>query len=127
MDTFGPVAYVPEHCGIYFSVFLSFKLNIDVVVMVISDLEITKVAGASLGFVKTVLSPSYNSFLMSVLTSMYDPRAPKLAAVEEERKFLCNEEEVHDMRDDTKRKEEHFYPIMSPAQFNEAVTPTSPV
>ena len=101
MDTFGPVAYVPEHCGIYFSVFLSFKLNIGVVVMVIRDLEITKMTGASLGFVKTVLSTSYNSFLMSVLTSMYDPRAPKLAAVEVERKILCNEEEIHDMRDDT--------------------------
>ena len=35
MDTFGPVAYVLEHCGIYFSVFLLFKLIIDVVVMVI--------------------------------------------------------------------------------------------
>ena len=35
MDTFGPVAYVLEHCGIYFSVFLFFKLIIDVVVMVI--------------------------------------------------------------------------------------------
>ena len=28
MDTFGPVAYVLEHCGIYFSVFLFFKLII---------------------------------------------------------------------------------------------------
>ena len=37
---------------------------------------------------------------------MYDPRAPTLAAVEEERKNLCNEERLHDMRDDTKKKEE---------------------
>ena len=68
VDTFGPVAYALEHCGIYFSVFLFFKLIIDVVFMVISHLEITKFTGASLGFGKTPLSASYNIFLMSVLT-----------------------------------------------------------
>ena len=101
MDTFGPVAYVLEHFGTYFSVFLFFKLLIDVVVMVIRHLEKTKMIGASLGFGKTLLSASYNIFLMSVLTLMYDPRAPTLATVEEERKTLCNEEEMHDMKDDT--------------------------
>ena len=126
MDTFGPIAYVHEHCGIYFSVFLFFKLIIDVVVMVIPHLEITIMAGASLGFGKTLLSASYNIFLMSVLTSMYDPRAPTLSAVEEERKTLCNEEELYDMKDDPKKKEEHIYPVMRPAQFNQAVTPISP-
>ena len=50
MNEFGPVAYGLEHCGKYFSVFLSFKLLIDVVVMVIRNLEITKMTGASLGF-----------------------------------------------------------------------------
>ena len=88
MDTFGPVAYVLEHRGIYFSVFLFFKLIIDVVVMVIRHLEISPMTGASLGFGKTLLSASYNIFLTSVLTSVYDPRAPTLAAVEEERKTL---------------------------------------
>ena len=127
MDTFGPVAYVLEHCGIYFSVFLFFKLIIDVVVQVIRHLEITKVTGASLGLGKTLLSDSYNIFLMSILTSMYDPRAPTLAAVEEERKTLCDEEELHDMRDNTKKKEEHVYLVVLPAQFNQAVTPISPV
>ena len=127
MDTFGPVAYVLEHCGIYFSVFLFFKLIIDVVVMVIRHLEISRMTGASLGFGKTLLSASYNIFLTSVLTSMYDPRAPPLAAVDEERKTLCNEEELHDMRNTPKKKEEHIYPVMSPAQFNQAVTPISPV
>ena len=51
--------------------------------MVIRHLEITKMTGASLGFGKTLLSASYNIFLMSVLTSMCDPREPTLAAVEE--------------------------------------------
>ena len=64
---------------------------------------------------------------MSVLTSMYDPREPTLASVEEERKTLCNEEELNVLREDTKKKEEHIYPVMSPAQFTQAVTPISPV
>ena len=108
MDTIRPVAYVLEHCGIYFSVFLFFKLVIDVVVMVIRQLEKTKMTGASLGFGKTLLSASCNIFLMSVLTSMYDPRAPTHAAVEEERKTLCNEEELHDLRDDPKKRRNIF-------------------
>ena len=127
MDTFGPVAYVLEHCGIYFSVILLFKLIIDVVVMVIRHLEITKMPGASLGFGKTLLSASYNIVLMSALTSMYDPHAPTLAAIEEDRKTVCHEEELHEMREDNKKKEEHIYPVISPAHFNQAVTPISPV
>ena len=127
MDTFGPVAYVLEHCGIYFAVFLFFKLIIDVVVMVIRHLEISRMTGASLGFGKTLLSASYKIFLTSVLTSMYDPRAPTFAAVEEERKTVYSEEELTDIRNAPKGKEEHIYPVMSPAQFNQAVTPISPV
>ena len=91
--------------------------------MVLRHLEITKVTGVSLGFGKTFLRASYNIFLMSALTSMYDQRAPTLTAVEEERKTLYNEEELHDMREDTKRKEEDIYPVMSSTQFNQAVTP----
>ena len=115
MDTFRPVAYVLEHCGFYFSVFLFFKLIIDVLDMVLRHLEITKKTGAPLGFAKTLLSAKYNIFSMSVLTSMYDPRALMLAAVEEERKTLCNEEELYDMREDNKKKEEHIYSVISPA------------
>ena len=74
IDTFGPVAYVFEHYGIYFSLFLVFELIIDDVVIVIRHLEITKMTGTSLGFGKTLQSLSYNIFLKSVLTSMYDRR-----------------------------------------------------
>ena len=81
--------------------------------MVIRHLQISRMTGASLGFGKTLLSASYNIFLMSVLTSMYDPRTPTLAAVEEERKTLCNGEELHDMRDTPTKKEEHIYPVMN--------------
>ena len=58
---------------------------------------------------------------------MYDPRAPPHVAVEQERKIFCHEEELHDIRDDIKKKEEHIYPVMSPARFNPAITPISPV
>ena len=83
--------------------------------------------GASLGFGKNLLIASNKIFLKSVLTSMYDPRAPTLAAVEEERKTSCNEEELNDLRDNTKKKEEHIYPVMSPAQFKQDVAPVSSV
>ena len=95
--------------------------------MVIRHLEITKMTGASLGFGKTLLSAPYNIFLMSVLTPMYDPRASPLATAEKERETLCNGEEFHDVRNDTKKKEERIYPVKSPAQLNQAVTPISPV
>ena len=95
--------------------------------MVIRHLEISRMTGASLGFGKTLLSASYNIFLTSVLTSMYDPRAPPLAMVDEERRTLCQEDELHNMKEDTTKKEEHIYPVMSPAQFNQAVTPIPPV
>ena len=104
IDTYGPVAYIFEHCGIYFCMFLFLKLIIDVVVTVLRHLEIFKMTDASLGFGTTHLSASYNIFLTSVLTSMCDPRAPTLAAVEV-RKTLCNDEELIDMREDTKKKE----------------------
>ena len=126
MGMFRPVAYVLEHCRLYFSVFF-FKLIIDVAVMVIRQLEISEMTGPSLGFGSTLLSASYNIFLTSVLTSMYDPRAPPLAAVEQERKFLYHQEELQDMRDYTKKKEEHIYPVMSLAQFNQGVTPNATV
>ena len=127
VDTFGPVAYVLEHCGIYFSVFLFVKLVIDVMVMIIRHLEISKMTGASLGFGKTFLSASYKIFLTSVLTSMYDPRASPFSAVDEKRKTLYHEEELPDISNYTKKKEEHFHPVISQAQINQAVIPISPV
>ena len=83
MDTFGPIAYVLEKCGSYFSVFLFLKLIIDLIVKVIRHMEINKLTGASLGFGKTLLSASYNIFMTSVLTSVFDSHAPSLAAIEQ--------------------------------------------
>ena len=56
LDTFGPVVYILEHCGIYFPVFLFIKLIIDVVVMVVRYMELDKFTGSTLGFGKTLLS-----------------------------------------------------------------------
>ena len=123
LNKFGPVAFVLEHCGKNLSVFLFFKLNFDVVFMIIRHLEGTETSGASVGFGNTLLNASYNIFLRSVLTSMFYPRAPTLAAVEEQRKTLCYEEELSDIRKDAKRKEEHLYRIIVPAQSNKVVTP----
>ena len=82
LDTFGPVVYVLEYCGILFSVFLFIKPIIDMVVIIVRYMEIDKLTVSTLGFGKTLLSASYNIFLTSVLTSMYSPRAPALTAVE---------------------------------------------
>ena len=95
--------------------------------MVIRHLKRTKMTAASLGFGKTIVGASYNIFFMSVLTSMYEPRAPTLDGVEDERKTLCNQEEFNDTREDAKKKEEHLFPVLSPAQFNQAVIPISTV
>ena len=119
LDTFGPVVYVLEHCGIYFSVFLFIKLIIDIVVMIVRYMEIDKLTASSLGFGKTLLSASYNIFLTSVLTSMYSPRAP---AVEQMDTNPCVENVMHEVKEDAKKKDEHLYPALSTVTL-----PLSPV
>ena len=122
LDTFGPVVYVLEHCGICFSVFLLIKLTIDMVVMIVRYMEIDKLTGSTLGFGKTLLSASLKIFLTSVSTSMYGPRAPALTAVEHMDVSPCVENDMHEMKEDAKKKNEHFYPAMSTVTL-----PLSPV
>ena len=43
-------------------------------------MEINRMTGASLGFGKTLLSASYNIFLTSIMTSMYNPQTSGLAS-----------------------------------------------
>ena len=73
MDTFGPVAYILEHCEFYFSVFLFLKLIIDLIVIIVRHMETNRMTGASLGFGKTLLSASKKIFLTSLMTSVYNP------------------------------------------------------
>ena len=113
MDTFQPVVYVLELCGISFSVFLFIKLLIDVVVMIVRYMEVDKKTGSTLGFGKTLLSASYKIFLTKVLTSMYNPRAPALTAVEHMEVSPCVEKDMHEVKKDAKKKEAHVYAAMS--------------
>ena len=98
LDTFGPVVDVLEHCGIYFSVFLFIKLIIDMVVMIARYMEIDKLFGSTLGFGKALLSALYNIFLISVLTSMYSPRAPAPTAVQHMDTNPCLENDMHEVK-----------------------------
>ena len=129
MDTFGPIDYVLEQCGIYFSVFLFLKLIIDLIVMVIRHMEINKLTGASLGFRKTLLSASYNIFMTSVLTSVFDPHAPSLVAIEQNKINPKLGVELKEMRTekDPNKKDEHLYPIMNPTAFHSLSFPLAPV
>ena len=90
--------------------------------MIVRYREIDKIIGSTLGFGKTLLSTSYNFFLTTVLTSMYNPRAPLLAAVEYAEVGSCLENGTHEVKEDAKKKEEHLYPAMSTVTL-----PLSPV
>ena len=122
LDTFGSVVYVLEHCGTFFSVFLFINLIIDMVVMIVRYMEKDKLTGSTLGFGKTLLSASYNIFLTSVPTTMYNPRAPAQTAVEHMDVSPCVGNDMHEAKEDAKKKEEHLYPGMSTVTL-----PLSPV
>ena len=112
MDTFGSVAYVLEFCGTYFSCFLFIKLIVDLIVMISRPMEVNRLTAATLGFGKTLLSASYNLFLTSILTSVFNPQAPLLQALEPEPTPTGIEDVTRDPADENKKKEEHLYPIV---------------
>ena len=112
MDPFGSVACVLEFCGIYFSCFLFVKLIVDLIVLVLRHMEINRLTGASLGFGITLRSASYTLFSTSILTSVINPQAPLLQALEPEPASTRIEDENRDSADEDKKKEEHLYPIV---------------
>ena len=73
-------------------------------------MEINRLTGASLGFGKTLLSASFNLFLTSILTSVFNPQAPLLQALEPEPTPTRMEDKTRDPADVNKKKEEHLYP-----------------
>ena len=103
MDTFGSVAYALEFCGIYFSCFLFIKLIVDLTVMILRHMEINHLTVASLGFGKTLLSASYNLFLTSILTSVFNPQVPLLQALEPEPMPTRIEDETRDPADGNRK------------------------
>ena len=90
--------------------------------MIVRYMEIDKLTGSTLGFGKTLLSASYNIFLTSVLTSMYNPRVSALTTVEHMDVGPCVENDTHEVKEDAKKKEVHLYPAMSTVTL-----PLSPV
>ena len=112
MDTFGSVAYALEFCGTNLSCFPFIKLIVDLIVMILRHMQIIRLTGASLGFGKTLLSDSYNLFLTSILTSVFNPQAPLLQALEPKPRPTRVEDETRDPVDVNKIKEEHLYPII---------------
>ena len=63
-------------------------------------MEINRLTGASLGFGKTLLSASYNLFLTSILTSVFNLQAPLLHALELEPTHKRIEDETRDPADE---------------------------
>ena len=74
-------------------------------------MEIHRLIGASLGFGKTLLSASYNLFLTSILTLVFNDQA-LLQALEPEPTSTRTEDETKDPVDENKETEEHLYPIV---------------
>ena len=124
LDTFRPVVYVLEHCGIYFSVFLFIKLIIDMVVKIVRYIEVDKMTGSTIGFGETLWSASYLLFL-TILTSIYNPRALVLAGVEHTEVGSSAENGTHEVKADAKRKKEHLSPAMSTVKL--PLSPAQPI
>ena len=87
-------------------------------------MEINRMTGASLGFGKTFLSASYNIFLTSVMTSMYNPQVNGLASDAPKK---ADPIELYEMREETKKKQEHLYPLVNSAALGFTTLPVSPV
>ena len=92
------------------------------VVLMVRYMEIDKLTGSTLGFGKTLLSASYSIFLTSALTSLYNPRAPALTAVGHMDTNPSVENDMHEVKGDAKKKDEHLYTAMSTVTL-----PLSPV
>ena len=67
--------------------------------MIVRYMERDKITGSNLGFGKTVLSASYNIFLTNVLTSLYNPHALAITAVEQMEVGPCVKHDMHEVKD----------------------------
>ena len=71
-------------------------------------MEINRMTGASLGFGESLLSASYNIFLTSVMTSMYNPQASGLTSDVPQKVDPRVNIGLHEMQEDAWKKEEHL-------------------
>ena len=83
--------------------------------MIGRHMELNRMTGASLGFGKTLFSASYNIFMTSAMTSMYNPQASSLASDAPKKVDPRVNIELYRMQEYAKRKEEHLYPMVNPA------------
>ena len=90
-------------------------------------MEINRMTCASLGFDKTLLSASYNIFLTSVMTSMYNPQTSGLASDVPKKVDPRVNIELYEMREDAKKKEEHLYLVVNSTALGFSTLPVSPV
>ena len=71
-STFGEIGYYVERAGVLFACFMLIKFFfIDIVIFILRDFEIKKLSKNTIGFWKTLLGASYNLFLLSIVTSIY--------------------------------------------------------
>ena len=70
-STFGEIGYYIERAGILFACFMLIKFFIDVVIFLLRAFEIQKLSKNTIGFWKTLSGASYNLFLLSNVTSIY--------------------------------------------------------
>ena len=90
-------------------------------------MEVNKLTVASLGFGKSLSNASYNILITSLLTSMFDNRVPPLAAIEQQNNNRCKEMELCEMKENSQKKGEHLYHVMSPEALISNTLPLSPV
>ena len=90
-------------------------------------MEINRMTGASPGFGKTLLSASYNIFLTSVMTYMYNPQTSGLVSYTSKKVEPRVDIELYEMREDAKKKEEHLYPVVNSAALGFSTLPVSTV
>ena len=75
-------------------------------------MDFHRLTGASPGFCETLQDASYNLSLTSNLTSVFNPQAPFLQALEPEPTPTRLKDETRDPIEENKKKEEHLYSIV---------------
>ena len=70
-STFGEIGFYVQRAGLLFACFVLIKFLIDVVIYILRAFEIQKLSKNTIGFWKTILGASYNLFLLTIVTSIY--------------------------------------------------------
>ena len=116
-QTFGKINSHFENLGIYLALFVFIKLLIDVIIVVVKALQVHKITGKTVGFLKILLTATYNLFFLSVITSIFGITDNKETNPLYERNIaLCNE-----VPNETKEETAFLYP--STTTYRQAAAP----